>query len=70
MNAAQALQKRANARPIPTYKDGGMVSKAAVDQARVATRAKAAGYKDGGSPDKYKSKLDRKIADIEKGTKP
>lgn len=66
VNGAQALQKRANARPIPTYKDGGMVSKAAVDQARVATRAKAAGYKDGGSPDKYKAKLDRKMADIEK----
>ena len=66
VNGAQALQKRANARPIPVYKDGGQVSKAAIDQARVATRAKAAGYKDGGAPDKYKAKLDRKMADIEK----
>ena len=74
VNSAQALQKRANARPIPVYKDGGVISKAAVDQARVATRAKAAGYKeggvkkraDGGSVDRNKARLDRKIADIEK----
>lgn len=66
VNGAQALQKRANARPIPVYKDGGKVSKAEVTQARIATRAKAAGYKDGGDVDKYKAKLDRKMADIKK----
>lgn len=58
-NAAAALQKRANARPIPTYKDGGKIS------SRVANRAAMAGYKDGGEA-KYKAKLDRKMADIEK----
>lgn len=42
VNSAQALQKRANARPIPVYKDGGVIS------SRVATRAAAAGYKKGG----------------------
>jgi len=74
VNSAQALQKRANARPIPVYKDGGAISKAAIDQARVATRAKAAGYKDGGvkkraeggSVDRNKAKLDRKMEDIKK----
>ena len=58
-NAAAALQKRANARPIPTYKDGGKIS------SRVANRAAMAGYKDGGEA-KYKAKLERKMADIEK----
>lgn len=42
VNGAQALQKRANARPIPVYKDGGQVS------SRVANRAAMAGYKKGG----------------------
>jgi len=42
VNSAQALQKRANARPIPVYKDGGQVS------SRVANRAAMAGYKKGG----------------------
>lgn len=73
-NAAVASQKVANSRPIPTYKVGGVVSNKAVDDARVATRAKAAGLKkggvpkkaDGGSVDRDKSRLDRKIADIEK----
>lgn len=82
-NAAAALQKRANARPIPVYKEGGKIS------SRVANRAAMAGYKHGGksvqtSSDtarklagemggmkdggeaKYKAKLERKMADIEK----
>jgi hypothetical protein len=42
VNSAQALQKRANARPIPVYKDGGAIS------SRVANRAAMAGYKKGG----------------------
>ena len=42
VNSAQALQKRANARPIPVYKDGGQIS------SRVANRAAMAGYKKGG----------------------
>jgi hypothetical protein len=42
-NGAVALQKRANARPIPTYKDGGKV-----EDARVAARMAAGNYKKGG----------------------
>jgi hypothetical protein len=42
-NEAVALQKRANARPIPTYKDGGKV-----DDARISARMAAGNYKKGG----------------------
>lgn len=48
VNSAQALQKRANTRPIPAYKDGGAISKKEVATARVANRADAAGYRKGG----------------------
>ncbi len=110
-NSMQALQKRANARPIPTYKVGGAVKKnpevlaergakramkaeqdfsgllgEAADRAarkgmpvmkqggptdeytakRVRARMEAGNYKDGGEVDRYKGKLDRKKADIEK----
>lgn len=110
-NAAAALQKRANARPIPTYKVGGVVKKnpevlaergakravkaeqdfskplrEAVMRAaakgtpvmkeggptdeytakRVRARLEAGNYKDGGEVDRYKGKLARKKADIEK----
>jgi len=58
VNSAQVLQKRANARPIPVYKDGGQVS------SRVATRAAMAGYKEGGDASK-RERINRKIADIE-----
>lgn len=67
VNGAHALQKRANARPIPTYKDGGRISKEAVREARVVNRAQAAGLmKDGGKASKYDAKLERKVADIKK----
>ena len=110
-NSMQALQQRANARPIPTYKVGGVVKKnpeilaergakravkaeqdfskplrEAVMKAaakgtpvmkeggptdeytakRVRARMEAGNYKDGGEVDRYKGKLDRKKADIEK----
>ena len=113
-NSMQALQKRANARPIPTYKVGGAVKKnpevlaergakravkaerdfsgllgEAADRAarkgmpvmkqggptdeytakRVRARMEAGNYKDGGEVDRYKGKLDRKKADIEKDYK-
>lgn len=42
-NGAVALQQRANARPIPTYKDGGKV-----DDARISARMAAGNYKKGG----------------------
>lgn len=106
-NSMAALQQRANARPIPTFKDGGVIDKKAAAGSRRAIRAEqdfskpmmeaamraekkgmpvmkqggpteeymakrvrsrmeAGNYKDGGSVDKYKAKLDRKMADIEK----
>lgn len=113
-NSMQALQQRANARPIPTYKVGGVVKKnpevlaergakravkaerdfsgllgEAADRAarkgmpvmkqggptdeytakRVRARMEAGNYKDGGEVDRYKGKLDRKKADIEKDYK-
>jgi hypothetical protein len=42
-NGAVALQKRANARPIPTYKDGGKI-----EDARISARMAAGNYKKGG----------------------
>lgn len=53
-NEAKALQQRANARPIPTYKVGGVVKKAdgGVMADRIAARMAAGNYKKGGSVEK------------------
>ncbi len=42
-NSAVALQKRANDRPIPTYKDGGKVARKSVGGTLAAARAKRVG---------------------------
>lgn len=62
-NAAVALQKRANARPIPTYKVGGQVKKADQDFSKplreALTKAAMKGtpaMKDGGPSDEFTAK--------------
>lgn len=45
-NAAVALQKRANARPIPTYKVGGAVKKPTPPQPTAAERAESKRFRD------------------------
>lgn len=68
-NSMAALQARANARPIPTFKVGGVVKKAdggkakAVMADRLKARIEAGNYKDGG---KAEGRYERKMKDIEK----